>query len=148
METKNQNVAEKLNKLLADYQIYYQNMRGLHWNIKGAMFFMLHEKFEELYNEASEVVDEIAERILTIGGKPLHSFEDYIATATLPVVTNVSEGRKAVEITLENNRFLLNSFKELLELAGDADDEGTGAMMSDLIGTTEKRIWMLESYLA
>jgi starvation-inducible DNA-binding protein len=86
MKTENQNVIEKLNKLLADYQIYYQNLRGLHWNVKGAMFFMLHEKYEELYNQAAEVVDEIAERILMVGGKPLHTFGDYIQTATLKEV--------------------------------------------------------------
>jgi len=147
MKTENQKLVENLNKLLADYQMYYQNLRGLHWNVKGAMFFMLHEKFEEYYNEASEVADEIAERILTIGGQPLHTFEDYVNTATLPKVANVSDGQKAVEIVLENNQFLLNSFKEILALAGEADDEGTAAMMSDLIGTTEKRIWMLESFL-
>jgi starvation-inducible DNA-binding protein len=78
MKAKNQNVIENLNKLLADYQIYYQNLRGLHWNVKGAMFFMLHEKFEEYYNEASEVVDEIVERILMIGGQPLHTFTEYL----------------------------------------------------------------------
>ena len=147
MKTENQKLVENLNKLLADYQMYYQNLRGLHWNVKGAMFFMLHEKFEEYYNEASEVADEIAERILTIGGQPLHTFEDYVNTATLPAVANVSNGQKTVEIVLENNQFLLNSFKEILALAGEADDEGTASMMSDLIAATEKRIWMLESFL-
>jgi len=147
MKTENQKLVENLNKLLADYQMYYQNLRGLHWNVKGAMFFMLHEKFEAYYNEASEVADEIAERILTIGGQPLHTFEDYVNTATLPAVANVSNGQKAVEIVLENNQFLLNSFKEILALAGEADDEGTASMMSDLIAATEKRIWMLESFL-
>ena len=76
MNNKNQKVAEELNKLLADYQIFYQNLRGLHWNVTGNAFFMLHEKYEELYNEASEVIDEIAERILMIGGQPLHTFGD------------------------------------------------------------------------
>ena len=147
MKAENQKLVENLNKLLADYQMYYQNLRGLHWNVKGAMFFMLHEKFEAYYNEASEVVDEIAERILTIGGQPLHTFEDYVKTATLPKAVNVSDGQKAVEIVLENNRFLLNNFREILALAAEKEDEGTAAMMSDLIGTTEKRIWMLESFL-
>lgn len=148
MKTKNQNLIEKLNKLLADYQIYYQNLRGLHWNVKGAMFFMLHEKYEELYNQASEVIDEIAERILMVGGEPLHTFGDYVQTATLGEVKNVSDGKTGVQAVLENTRFLLNSFNEILEVANEAGDEATAALMSDWIGFAEKQIWMLESYLA
>lgn len=148
MKNKNQIVIEKLNKLLADYQIYYQNLRGLHWNVKGAMFFMLHEKYEELYNQAAEVIDEIAERILMVGGEPLHTFGDYIQTASLKEVKNVTDGKAGVKTVLENTRFLLDSFNEILEVAEDAGDEGTAAQMSDWIGFAEKQIWMLESYLA
>jgi starvation-inducible DNA-binding protein len=141
----NLELVEKLNKLLADYQIYYQNLRGLHWNVKGAQFFMLHEKYEELYDEAAEVIDEVAERILMIGGKPLHSFGDYLKTAELKEAGYITEGKKGIEVVLENSRYLLKSFNEILEMADG--DEGTVAMMSDLIGTTEKRIWMLEACL-
>ena len=83
MKTNNSKLVERLNRLLADYQIFYQNLRGLHWNVKGPQFFMLHEKYEELYNEAAETVDEVAERILMIGGQPLHTFTDYLKTAEL-----------------------------------------------------------------
>ena len=62
---------EKLNKLLSDYQIHYQNLRGFHWNIKGKSFFTLHSVFEKYYDQAAERVDEIAERILMLGGTPL-----------------------------------------------------------------------------
>ena len=145
---KNQITVEKLNKLLADYQVFYQNLRGLHWNIKGQMFFSLHEKYEEYYNAAAEVVDEIAERILMLGGQPLHTFGDYLKVATLEQVTNVSDGKKGVEAVLNSDRFFLKSFKEILTVAGENEDEGTIAMISEWIGATEKRIWMLESYLA
>lgn len=145
METKNSKLVDKLNQLLADYQIFYQNLRGLHWNVKGTQFFMLHEKYEELYDEAAEVVDEIAERILMIGGQPLHTFNDYLKTAGLKEAGHVSDGKKGVEIVLENSRYLLKNFNEILEIADG--DEGTSALMSDLIGAAEKRIWMLESTL-
>jgi len=147
MKAKNQNTVEKLNKLLADYQIFYQNLRGLHWNVKGPMFFALHEKFEEYYNQSAEVVDAIAERVLMLGGQPLHTFGEYLEVATLEQVKNVSDGREAVEAVLKGDRFFLNSFKEILETANENNDEGTAAMMSDWIGETEKRIWMLEAYL-
>lgn len=148
MNTKNQKVVELLNSLLANYQIYYQNLRGLHWNIKGAQFFALHEKYESYYNEAAEVVDEVAERILMLGGQPLHTFGDYVKNATLREVSNVSGGQEGVKAVLENSRVLLGQFREILALASENGDEATLALMSELIGTTEKRIWMLESFLA
>jgi starvation-inducible DNA-binding protein len=74
---KVENLAEKLNLLLANYSIFYQNTRGYHWNIKGEKFFELHLKFEELYNDLLLKIDEVAERILTLGHSPLHNFSDY-----------------------------------------------------------------------
>lgn len=76
-KTKSKSLAGKLNELLADYMVFYQNTRGLHWNIKGEKFFELHVKFEELYTNLLLKVDEVAERILTLGAVPLHTFEDY-----------------------------------------------------------------------
>jgi len=148
MKTNNQNTIGKLNKLLADYQIFYQNLRGLHWNVKGPMFFALHEKFEEYYNQSAEIIDEIAERVLMLGGQPLHTFGEYLETATLEQVKDVSDGREAVEAVLKADRFFLTSFSDILETANENNDEGTAGMMSDWIGETEKRIWMLESFLA
>lgn len=147
MKSVNQNTVEKLNQLLADYQIHYQNLRGLHWNIKGQMFFALHEKFEEYYNEAANVVDEIAERILMLGGQPLHTFGDYLKTARLTEVSDVSEGKVAVKSVLESQRYFLNSFSAILETAEENNDEGTAGMISEWIGHTEKQIWMLEAFL-
>ena len=60
-------LAAELNVLLANYQLYYQNTRGLHWNIKGKHFFELHVKFEEIYTDAQLKIDLIAERVLTLG---------------------------------------------------------------------------------
>lgn len=147
MKSGNQNTVEKLNQLLADYQIHYQNLRGLHWNIKGNMFFALHEKFEDYYNEAANVVDEIAERILMLGGQPLHTFGDYLKTAKLPEVSNVSEGEAAVKSVLESQHYFLNSFSEILDAAGENNDEGTIGMISEWVGHTEKQVWMLEAFL-
>ena len=73
-------LSRKLNGLLANYQLFYQNLRGLHWNIKGKEFFELHLKFEELYEDAVIKVDEIAERILTLEGDPLRKVSRISAT--------------------------------------------------------------------
>nr|HRM13038.1 ferritin-like domain-containing protein [Flavobacterium sp.] len=74
---------KELNILLSNYQVYYQNLRGIHWNIRGKRFFDLHVKFEELYNDSQIKIDMIAERVLTLGGTPLHTFEDYISNNQL-----------------------------------------------------------------
>lgn len=140
-------VSEQLNQLLADYQIYYQNLRTLHWYAKGRTFFALHGKFEEYYNEASEVVDELAERILMLGGKPTHSFAQYIQASRLSETEAISDGTTAVNVVLANSEQLLDAVKETFKVAGDAGDEGTVALLSGLIGSTEKRIWMLKSFL-
>jgi starvation-inducible DNA-binding protein len=76
--TSTAKLADQLNDLLANYQVFYMNVRGFHWNIRGDKFFELHIKFEELYTEALVKIDEIAERILTLGYTPLRSFSDYI----------------------------------------------------------------------
>ena len=138
---------EKLNGLLANFQIYYQNLRGLHWNIKGKNFFDLHVKFEELYTDSQVKIDEIAERILTLQGKPLHTFTDYIANSSVPVGKDISLDVEAVELVVTSLSELLKIERDILDLSDKSDDEGTNAMMSDLISEQEKTIWMLNSWL-
>lgn len=138
---------ESLNVLLANFQIYYQSLRGLHWNIRGKRFFDLHVKFEELYNAAQLRIDEIAERVLTLGGTPLHTFEDYMRESKLVVGKNISEDEKAVELIIDSLAKLLVIEREILENAGAINDEGTNAMMSDLITEQEKNIWMMKAFL-
>lgn len=140
-------LASGLNSLLANYHIFYQNVRGFHWNIRGEKFFELHAKFEELYTDALVKIDEIAERILTIGYTPLHSFSDYIKNSDIKETVGVSDGVKAVEEILAGFKILLVKERELLKLATEADDEGTGALMSDYIREQEKSVWMYNSFL-
>lgn len=152
MKTLNENtqsiiVSEKLNQLLADYQIYYQNLRTLHWYAKGRTFFSLHSKFEEYYNETAEIVDELAERILMLGEKPVYSFSQFLSISKLKETEPISEGTAAVNVVLSNSEYLLNSVKEAIQTAENADDDGTVALLGELIGSTEKRIWMLKSFL-
>jgi len=138
-------LVNKLNQLLSDYQIYYQNLRAFHWLVKGQQFYMLHEKFEEFYTQSAEDIDEIAERILMIGGKPLHTFEDYLKHASLKAEKNVDSPSETVAKTIANLEHLLGQFREIAEMAGDSGDEGTVALMGDFISAAEKNLWMLNS---
>ena len=107
------NVVASLQQLLADFQIYYTNLRGFHWNIKGHDFFVLHSKFEDLYNDAAEKVDEIAERILMLGGTPANKFSDYLKMANINEVDRVSNGEKALENILETYSHLIGEERKL-----------------------------------
>jgi starvation-inducible DNA-binding protein len=127
--------------------MFYQNTRGLHWNIKGEKFFELHLKFEELYTNLLIKVDEVAERILTLGATPLHSFDDYKNTAKIKSVKDVSDGKKGVQTILDAFEIIIVRQRELLNLSADAGDEGTNALMSDYIREQEKLVWMYSSFL-
>lgn len=137
----------ELNRLLASYQIHYQNLRSLHWNIKGQGFFELHLKYEELYNRTLVIVDDLAERILSIGETPLSSFSDYLATSPVTEMKLTHDGATGVSYILSAQEELLKQERSLLQVTGEADDEGTNSLMSDLIGEKEKTNWMFKAWL-
>ena len=145
--TKSNQLATKLNELLANYSIFYQNTRGYHWNIKGEKFFELHLKFEELYNDLLLKIDEVAERILTLGQAPNHTYSDYRKTSSIVESKQVSGGLKAVEDILKSFKIIISIQRELLSLSADAGDEGTNALMSDYIRAQEKLVWMYSAFL-
>ena len=136
-----------LNQLLASYQLHYQNLRSLHWNIKGKNFFELHLKYEELYTRTQVIIDDLAERILTLQTTPYSTFSDYLKNSIIkenPIISNGEEGMKYV---LTAQQELLKLEKELLNLSAENDDEGTNALMSDLVREKEKTNWMFAAWL-
>lgn len=137
----------KLNELLANYSIFYQNTRGFHWNIKGEKFFELHLKFEELYNDLLLKIDELAERILTLEHTPEHNYSQYVLLATIKESPKVSDGLKAVANILDSFKTVIILQRDILQLAFDANDEGTSALMSDYIRMQEKLVWMYTSFI-
>ncbi len=145
--TKAQDLAKKLNDLLANYSIFYQNTRGYHWNIKGEKFFELHLKFEELYNDLLLKIDEVAERILTLGHTPSHNFSDYKKISKIAESAQVSDGTEAVGDILASFQTIIILQRELLIVSNNAGDEGTNALMSDYIRAQEKLVWMYSSFL-
>jgi starvation-inducible DNA-binding protein len=146
-KTKARKLAEQLNILLANYSIFYQNTRGYHWNIKGEKFFELHLKFEELYNDLLLKIDEVAERILTLGHTPEHSYSQYANLSTIKESEKVSDGLIAVEQILDAFKTIILLQREILTLSAEADDEGTNALISDYIRMQEKLVWMYSAFL-
>ncbi|MCM2972156.1 MULTISPECIES: Dps family protein [Larsenimonas] len=148
LQSSNANqLAEKLNELLANYQMFYMNARGCHWNVKGPQFFELHNQFEVIYTDLLTKVDEIAERILTLGHTPLHAYSDYAKVSTVKEVVDVSDGDACVKTMVSGFSTLLEIQRSVLSAANDADDEGTASQVSDYIREQEKTVWMLSAYL-
>ena len=137
----------ELNDLLANYQVFYMNVRGFHWNIKGEKFFELHVKFEELYNDLLVKVDELAERVLTLSNTPTHAYSDYLNTSEIKEAKDIYDAKGTVQSLLDSFEILIGKQRSLLELSDEADDEGTNALMSDYIREQEKLVWMYSAFL-
>lgn len=142
-------LVDHLNTLLANYQVHYQKLRGCHWNVKGSDFFTLHVKFEELYNNAQLTIDELAERILTLGKSPYSTFADYIKVAKIKEIeTENIAAEKMVEAILDDFKKLIAIEREVIENAAETtNDEGTADMIIGFMKFKEKTSWMLRAWL-
>ncbi|MBO5250407.1 MAG: DNA starvation/stationary phase protection protein [Bacteroidaceae bacterium] len=145
-ETKVANVVTALQQLLADFQIHYTNLRGFHWEIKGRGFFVLHEKFESMYDDAASKIDEIAERILTLGGTPENKFSGYLKVARISEVSGISSSHDAVANVLATYKHLIVEERKLIDLANEANDVVTADMLTGYLKEQEKMIWMLVAF--
>lgn len=140
-------LALKLNTLLATYQLFYMNVRGFHWNIRGDKFFTLHAKFEELYTDALTKIDEIAERILTLGFTPTHAFSDYIEQSTIVEIKNESKDVVCVQHVLSGLQSLIEIEREVAAVSSEVGDDGTNDLITTYIREQEKLVWMYNAYL-
>ncbi len=140
------NVVAGLSQLLADFQVYYTNLRGMHWDIKGRGFFVLHEKFESMYDDVADKVDELAERILMLGGSPENKFSEYLKIAKVKEVSGITCGDAAVENILETIGHLIDEERKLIEVADDAGDVVTADMLTGYLKEQEKMVWMLVAF--
>ena len=144
---KSNELAILLNDLLAEYSIFYQNVRGYHWNIQGEKFFELHSKFEELYNDLFHKIDEVAERILTLGFAPTYTFTSYLKTAKIKESDQSTDGHTSVQEIIGSLQILLSKQRVLLDKSAEINDAGTNALMNDYISAQEKMVWMYSAYL-
>lgn len=140
-------ITHEMNNLLSDYHVFYQNVRGFHWNVKGENFFTLHEKFEELYTQVYQNIDDLAERIVSIGFQPLHAYSDYLKNSILNEVTEVESADECVRNIVNGLGVLVQSHRKLAIAAGEAGDISTEDMLTNFVGDLEKRMWMFTKYL-
>ncbi|MEO2127043.1 MAG: DNA starvation/stationary phase protection protein [Christiangramia sp.] len=143
---KTKSTVEQLNVLLADYHLYYQKLRNFHWNVIGKNFFDLHEKFEELYEDAKIKVDEIAERILTLRYQPTSNLSDYLKMSNLEESKSELSDYEMIEILLQDHGAILKQMRQVVKTADDAGDEGTIDLIGAYIRELEKTSWMLDAW--
>jgi starvation-inducible DNA-binding protein len=147
-EKKIKPVVDELNSLLANFHIHYQKLRGCHWNVKGKSFFSLHAKFEELYTQSLNFIDELAERILSLGKPPISTFKDYIAQATLKEINTIGMRETAmVKALIEDMMTLIEMEREILQVTDKAGDDGTNDMINRFMQFKEKNVWMLRAFV-
>ena len=146
-ESGSKKVVDALQTLLADLQVYYTNLRSFHWNVKGKGFFRLHDQYEEMYTGVADKIDEVAERILMLGGVPENKFSSYLQTARIKEVGAVSDAEETVKLTLNALSIIIGAEREIVALADENDDEVTLGQMGDYLGEQEKQVWMLTAFL-
>ncbi|ASJ52234.1 DNA starvation/stationary phase protection protein [Brevibacillus formosus] len=136
-----------LNKQVANWTVLYTKLHNFHWNVKGPHFFTLHAKFEELYNEAAANLDSLAERVLSIGGKPVATLAACLNTASITEAQGSETAEQMVETIARDFSILVDELKLAMETADQADDEATADMLLGIRSSLEKHIWMLKSFL-
>ena len=138
-----------LNEFLADLNVFYRKLQNYHWNAQGKDFFRTHEKLEELYNEVNESIDEIAEHILILGGQPLGTLKDYLATSTIQEAENKKVKSDEIYSNLiKDFETLLKKSTEIKEEADKENDYATSGLIDDYILNYGKHLWMLKHWSA
>lgn len=135
-----------LQKLLADIQILYSNVRGFHWNVQGRNFYELHSKLESIYDNLSEKADEIAERILMLGEVPVSKFSEYIKLSQFSESDTIADGEYMLKYIMDAWKSLITSERAIISNATANGDDVTVAILTDYLKEQEKDIWMLTAY--
>jgi len=136
-----------LNKQIANWSVMYIKLHNYHWYVKGGQFFTLHTKFEEFYNEAGLHVDELAERLLAIGGKPVATMKECLEISSIQEAAGNETADEMVQSIINDFSVIIGELKEGMSFAGELDDETTGDMLLAIHSGLEKHVWMLTAFL-
>lgn len=137
-----------LNVLLADYQVFYQRLRNYHWTVRGPHFFHLHHKFEELYLDAAQKVDDLAERILALAASPLPTLQAQLAQARLTEDEGSPDADAMVSRVAEDIVHLNARLRDAAGVAEDQEDRASANLLEGMADEQEKTLWMLRASLS
>lgn len=136
-----------LNKQIANWTVMYIKLHNYHWYVTGEQFFTLHAKFEELYNEAATYIDELAERLLALGGKPVATMKGALEAASVKEAAGNETARDMVQTVVDDFRLMIAELKQGMERAQGVSDETTHDLLLGIHTNLEKHVWMLSAYL-
>ncbi len=140
-------VEQVINQQIANWNVLYTKFHRFHWYVKGPHFFTLHAKFEELYEEAAATIDEFAEQLLTIGGRPVSTLKEYLQLATIEETNEALTAEEMVQVIVHDFSLMIDELKAGMEVTEQNNDEVTSDMFLGLIGKLNKHNWMLQSFL-
>lgn len=143
---KTNETVNQLNILLSDYHLYYQKLRNFHWNVAGKNFFDLHNKFEEMYDDAKLKIDDMAERILTLRFQPKSNFSEYLEISNIKESQATLSDSEMVDTLLNDHGKILKQMRKVVKTAEKAGDEGTIDLIGAYIRELEKTSWMLDAW--
>ncbi|TWT12513.1 Dps family protein [Planomicrobium sp. CPCC 101079] len=138
---------QELNVQVATWSVVYTKLHNFHWYVKGHQFFTLHVKFEELYNEATLHMDEIAERLLALGGKPVATMREQLELSVVEEATSKESSDEMVQTVVSDYDKIMKSLKRGMELAAEDNDDMTEDMLNAIHQNLEKHSWMLSAFL-
>lgn len=142
------NTINQLKLIQADAQVYFMKLHNIHWNVTGMMFLPIHQLTEALYNEFAVIFDDLAERQLQLGQKPLLTMSSALEISRIKETNESSfSSKEALEIILADNEYFLSAFRDLSNTATDAGDASTIAYADDKAAWLEKEIWQLKAML-
>ncbi|WP_462411199.1 Dps family protein [Neobacillus sp. Marseille-QA0830] len=143
----NTQLVNMLNKQIANWSVLYIKLHNYHWYVKGDQFFTLHAKFEELYNEAGLHVDELAERLLAVGGQPVATMRECLELSTVEEAFGTETAQEMVQSVVNDFSIIIGELKEGMSFTDEINDETTGDMLLAIHSTLEKHVWMLKAFL-
>lgn len=141
------NVINEVNKQIANWTVLYVKLHNYHWNIKGQHFFTLHEKFEAFYDEAAGYIDELAERILAVGGSPIGTIKQCLDLASIQESAGGEDETAMVKTIHTDFNTIVNELNGVIQLAEDANDQGTADILLGIQTSLRKSMWMLQAFL-
>ncbi|MFT9599928.1 Dps family protein [Mesobacillus sp.] len=138
---------QAVNKQVANWTVLYTKLHNYHWYVTGRHFFTLHTKFEELYNEAATIIDEFAERILALDGKPVATLKEYLELSSVEEATGSENEEDMVRQLHDDFATIVDELQNAIELAEKAEDTATADMMTEVKMSLRKHMWMFKAYL-
>ncbi|WP_430310638.1 Dps family protein [Rummeliibacillus pycnus] len=142
------NLQKELNQLVASWSVLYVKLHNFHWYVKGTSFFTLHEKFEELYNEAAVNLDEIAERILALGGQPVATLKEYLEISEIKEAVGSETAEQMVKTLIQDFETMMKNLKNGMSEAANENDDTTEDLLNSINQSLEKHVWMLKAFIS